>query len=163
MTLTGYRNDDFAFHAFKTTDLGKTWFPLKGNLPEENANVLIEDPEVRDLLYLGTDQGCYASLDGGANWMAFGKIPNVATYDMVVHPREPELVVATHGRSIYIVELKELRAAAKRDATEQLMVFAPNKIKWRDNWGKAPNPFTEARQPKMLLKYMVLGPNEASR
>jgi photosystem II stability/assembly factor-like uncharacterized protein len=159
VTLTGYRNDDFAFHAFKTTDLGKTWFPLKGNLPEENANVLIEDPEVRDVLYLGTDQGCYASLDGGANWMAFGKIPNVATYDMVVHPREPELVVATHGRSIYIVELKELRAAAKRDATEQLMVFAPNKIKWRDNWGKAPNPFTEARQPKMLMKYLVLGGN----
>jgi hypothetical protein len=52
-----------------------------------------------------------------------------------------------------------LRAAAKRDATEQLLVFAPNKIKWRKDWGVAPNPFTEAKQPKMLMKFMVVGGN----
>lgn len=154
-TLTGYRNDDFSLHAFKTTDLGRSWFPLKSNLPEENANVLIEDPGCRGLLYLGTDQGAYASLDSGGTWMALSCLPNVACYDMVVHPREPELVIGTHGRSIYVVGLTELRALAKRDATEQLLVWGPDKIRWRDNWGKAPNPFTEAREPKMTLRYML--------
>jgi photosystem II stability/assembly factor-like uncharacterized protein len=156
-TLTGYRNDDFALHAFKTTDYGRTWFPVKGNLPEENANVLIEDPAARGILYLGTDQGCYASVDSGATWMAMGKVPNVACYDMVVHPREPELVVATHGRSIYVVDVKVLRALAKRDAAQSLLVFAPNKIRWRENWGEAPNPYTEVREPKMVLPYFVAG------
>jgi hypothetical protein len=156
-TLTGYRNDDFALHAFKTTDYGRTWFPLKGNLPDENANVLIEDPAVRGILYLGTDQGCYASVDSGATWMAMGKVPNVACYDMVVHPREPELVVATHGRSIYIVDVTLLRELAKREASQQLLVFAPNKIRWRENWGEAPNPYTEPREPEMVLRYFVAG------
>ncbi len=155
VTLTGYRNDDIALHAYKTNDLGKTWTSLKGNLPDEPANIVIEDPAAAGILYIGTDQGCYASLDGGAIWHALAQIPNVACYDMVVHPREAELVVGTHGRSIYIVDLNMLREWTKREASQQLMVFAPNKISWNSKWGTTDNAFTEAPSPKMTLKYWV--------
>lgn len=156
VTLTGYRNDDISLHAYKTTDLGKTWTSLKGNLPDEAANVLVEDPAARGLYYLGTDHGCYASLDSGKTWLPFGEIPNVACYDMVVHPREPELVVGTHGRSVYIVDLTLLRKWQQRENTS-VMAFPIKKIKWSAQWGVADNAFSVPDQPKMRLDYCVDG------
>jgi photosystem II stability/assembly factor-like uncharacterized protein len=155
VTLTGYRNDDISLHAYKTTDLGKSWVSVRGNLPEEPANILVEDPKARGILYIGTDQGCYTSLDSGSTWQALGEIPNVACYDMVVHPRESELVVGTHGRSIYVVDLTILRAWQKRSSDQRLMVWEPAKIAWDKAWGVAPNAFAEAPEPKLALQYFV--------
>ena len=153
--LTGYRNDDISLHAYKTTDLGKTWQSLKGNLPDEPANVLIEDPKAEGILYLGTDQGTYFSYDQGKPWIPLTQIPNVASYDMVVHPREADLVVATHGRSIWITDLTLIRAYGKREASHGIVLGKLGKVHWRKDWGVAKNQFADAPEPKISLPYIL--------
>lgn len=158
LCLTGYRNDEIALHIYKTTDLGAHWESLKGNLPDEAANVLIEDHQAEGLLFLGTDQGTYASFDNGKNWAALTQIPNVASYDMLVHPREADLVVGTHGRSIWIVSIDLMRKYMLMKPDESMVYASPNKIRWRKDWGIVENPFTPAEEPNLKLQFM-LSPN----
>lgn len=114
ITLNGYRFDEFNTYVYMSEDYGKTWTSIKGNLPEEATNIIIEDPKMPNILYLGTDHGLYVSLDEGKNWNLFqGEIPNVAIYDMVIQERENHLVVGTHGRSVYVVDLKQIHEWAK--------------------------------------------------
>jgi photosystem II stability/assembly factor-like uncharacterized protein len=99
---------------YKSEDYGKTWSSIKSNLPEEAANIVIEDPKMPNILYLGTDHGLYVSMDEGNNWNLFqGEIPNVAIYDMVIQERENHLIVGSHGRSVYVVDLKQIHDLAK--------------------------------------------------
>ena len=114
ITLNGYRHDEFTTMIFKSKDYGKTWTSIKGNLPDESTNILIEDHINPSILYLGTDHGLYVTMDGGANWNLFqGEIPNVAIYDMVIQERENHLIVGSHGRSVYVIELKPIHELAK--------------------------------------------------
>lgn len=109
VTLTGYRFDEFTPFVYKSTDYGKTWTSIASNLPKEAVNVIKEDPTNPAILFLGTDHGLYISTDQGAKYdLMQGSIPNVAIYDMAIQKREKELVVATHGRSVFIVDLKPL-------------------------------------------------------
>ncbi|WP_084438826.1 WD40/YVTN/BNR-like repeat-containing protein [Algoriphagus mannitolivorans] len=109
ITLNGYRFDEFNTYVYMSEDYGKTWTSIKSNLPEESTNIIIEDQKFPNLLYLGTDHGLYVSLDEGKNWNLFqGQIPNLAIYDMVIQPRENHLVVGTHGRSVYVIDLKQI-------------------------------------------------------
>jgi photosystem II stability/assembly factor-like uncharacterized protein len=109
VTLTGYRFDEFTPYVYKSTDYGKTWTSVAGNLPMEAANIIKEDHTNPAILYLGTDQGLYVSTNSGKSYeLMQGSIPNVAIYDMAIQKRENELVVATHGRSVFIVDLKPL-------------------------------------------------------
>lgn len=114
ITLNGYRYDEFNTYVFKSEDYGKTWKSIKANLPEEAANIIIEDPKMPNILYLGTDHGLYVSMDEGNNWNLFqGEIPNVAIYDMVIQERENHLIVGSHGRSVYVVDLKQIHELAQ--------------------------------------------------
>ena len=82
-----------------------------GNLPPESINVVGEDPTDARILYVGTDSGVYASVDRGATWMSLrANLPTVPVHDLVVHPRESDLVIATHGRSIYVADISAVRA-----------------------------------------------------
>jgi photosystem II stability/assembly factor-like uncharacterized protein len=99
--------DDFRPYIFKTTDGGKTWSPIAGNLPSKAyVQIVREDPRNPNLLYAGTELGLFASYNGGKEWMPLNlkNMPNVAVHDIVVHPRENDLIVATHGRSIWILD-----------------------------------------------------------
>ncbi|MDP2041514.1 MAG: glycosyl hydrolase [Algoriphagus sp.] len=114
ITLNGYRYDEFNTYVFKSKDYGKTWKSIKANLPEESTNIIIEDPKMPNILYLGTDHGLYVSMDEGNNWSLFqGEIPNVAIYDMVIQERENHLIVGSHGRSVYVVDLKQIHDLAQ--------------------------------------------------
>jgi photosystem II stability/assembly factor-like uncharacterized protein len=105
VTLDGHRRDDFRPHVFKTTDYGRTWTSLAANLPVgEPVYVIEEDPRNPDLLYLGTEFGAWVSVDGGVHWDRMPWLPTVPVHDLVVHPREGDLVAATHGRSIWILD-----------------------------------------------------------
>jgi photosystem II stability/assembly factor-like uncharacterized protein len=99
---------DMEPHVYKTTDYGKTWTPIVAadSGVRGYAHVIKEDPVVRNLLYLGTEFGLWISLDGGKHWARYKghEFPNVAVRDIVVHPREADLVLATHGRGIWIVD-----------------------------------------------------------
>lgn len=114
ITLNGYRFDEFNTYVYKSEDYGKTWKSIKANLPEEATNIIIEDPKMPNILYLGTDHGLYVSMDEGNNWNLFqGEIPNVAIYDMVIQERENHLIVGSHGRSVYVVDLKQIHDLAQ--------------------------------------------------
>jgi photosystem II stability/assembly factor-like uncharacterized protein len=110
LAIDRHRNDDYKPYLFKTTDHGQTWQSLASNLPA-NAPVYVirESSRNPDLLFVGTELGLFVSLDGGAAWHRFGRgLPAVAVHDLVIHPRDRELVIATHGRSLYVVDIAPL-------------------------------------------------------
>ncbi len=116
VTLNGYRLDEFNTYVYKSTDYGKTWTSIKSNLPDESTNIIVEDKVNPSILYLGTDHGLYVTMDGGNNWNLFqGEIPNVAIYDMVIQEKENDLVVGTHGRSVYVIDLDPIHKLAMPD------------------------------------------------
>lgn len=104
VSFTGYREDDFRPFLFKTTDAGKTWTAINGNLPNECINVVKQDPRRANTLYVGTDLGCYVSLNGGEHWHRLNGFGNAPVHDLLVHTRERDLIIGTHGRGIYIMD-----------------------------------------------------------
>jgi hypothetical protein len=109
LALDRHRNDDRRPYLFRTTDYGLTWKPLAGDLPASGpVYVVRESSRNADLLFAGTEFGLFVSLDGGAHWQKYGGLPTVAVHDLVIQPRERELVIGTHGRSIYVVDVAPL-------------------------------------------------------
>lgn len=108
-SLNGYRNDHFGAYLFVSEDYGSTWTQLGTDLPMEPINVVTEDPKKENIIYVGTDNGLYASFNMGKTFMVLdNNLPRVPVHDIVIQQRENELVIGTHGRSIYIARLKEL-------------------------------------------------------
>ena len=104
-TFDAHRTDDHKPYVFKTTDFGETWVSISSNLPEGNVNAIREDPKNKNLLYLGTEYAFYVSLNGGGAWKRFmNGMPTVRIDDILVHPRDNDLIAGTHGRSIYIMD-----------------------------------------------------------
>ncbi|MDQ5845938.1 MAG: hypothetical protein M3539_11665 [Acidobacteriota bacterium] len=99
--------DDFRPYIFKSTNGGKTWTAVAGNLPPKAyVQVVREDPKNPNLIYAGTELGLFASYSGGGDWIPLNlkNLPNVSVHDIVVHPRENDLILATHGRSVWIYD-----------------------------------------------------------
>jgi photosystem II stability/assembly factor-like uncharacterized protein len=119
-----HQDDDYAPYAYMTTDYGKTWKRITGDIPTNAAwvHVVREDPRNRNLLYMGTEMGVWASWDRGAHWVSLrGDLPVTPVRDIQVHPRDNDLLLATHGRGLYIMDdvsaLQNLSAAQTTDAT----------------------------------------------
>lgn len=105
ITFDGHRAGDMAVYALRTDDFGSTWTSLVTDEIEGYTWVLKQDPVNADLLYLGTEQGLYLSLNGGGQWARFKEnLPKVAVHDLVIHPTEHDVIIATHGRGIYIID-----------------------------------------------------------
>lgn len=99
--------DDFRPYIFKTTDGGRTWTNISANLPPKAyVQIIREDPKNTNLLYAGTEIGLFASYNGGRQWIPLNlkNLPNVSVHDIVIHPRENDLILATHGRSIWVFD-----------------------------------------------------------
>jgi len=155
VALTGYRYDDFNAYLYKTTDYGKSWTSINGNIPNEATNIVIQDEVNPDLLYAGTDHGSYISLNSGSVWHPLAGMPNVATYDMIVHPRDKELVIGTHGRSIFIMDVKPLQDLTINKLSEYILVWEPESMRRAPNWGapSAPIYSTSPETPTMPILY----------
>jgi len=112
LAVDAHRSGNYAPLAYRTTDLGKTWQSISANLPADGpVKVIREDPKTPGLLYTGTEFGLYVSIDRGGHWARLGELPTVAVDDLAIHPREDDLLIATHGRSIYILDdLRPLQA-----------------------------------------------------
>jgi hypothetical protein len=106
VAVDGHRTDDLRPYVFVTHDYGMTFTSIGGGLPPlGNVQVIREDPKNRALLYAGTEFGLYLSLDAGAHWEPFmNGYPTVRTDDILIHPRDGDLIVATHGRSLWIAD-----------------------------------------------------------
>jgi hypothetical protein len=106
LAVDGHRLDDMKPYLFVTKDYGATWTSIVNNLPKwGTVNVIRQDPKNKDLLYAGTEFGLYISLNGGAEWKEFmSGMPTMRIDDILVHPRDNDLIVGTHGRGIYILD-----------------------------------------------------------
>jgi photosystem II stability/assembly factor-like uncharacterized protein len=115
VTLNGYRNDHFNAYVYQSDDYGTTWKQIMKDLPSEPVNVIKEDAVAEQVLYVGTDGGLYVSLDGGNSSMAWTKgLPaSVPVHDLEIHPRDHEIILGTHGRSLYVGKLDALRKQLK--------------------------------------------------
>ncbi len=109
VSLSGYRDDDFSTYLYVSQDFGRTWTSLAGNLPTESVNVVAEDPARKDVLYVGTDLGVYVSLNRGKTWHSLcNHLPTTPVHDLLIHPRDKELVIGTHGRSAFVLDVREI-------------------------------------------------------
>ncbi len=107
VTFDGHRQNDFGIYVYMTTDFGETWKSIAGNLPNNNGvvNVIREHHRNADLLFAGTEFGAYVSFDRGANWTRIKmNLPMVPVDDIVIHPRDNDLIFGTHGRAIWILD-----------------------------------------------------------
>jgi photosystem II stability/assembly factor-like uncharacterized protein len=147
-------------HVFKTTDYGKTWTPLvsAGSGVRGYAHVIKEDPVAQNILYLGTEFGLWISLDSGKHWAQYKghELPNVAVRDIVVHPRESDLVLATHGRGIWIVDdITPLRKMTPevlaQEATFLQAKPAQQRLQANGGWADGSAVFTGPNPPDAAL------------
>ncbi|MDH4018367.1 MAG: hypothetical protein OEU84_02105 [Xanthomonadales bacterium] len=135
VSLNGYRDDDIRAYVYRTDNLGKNFKDISKGLPAEAVNVIREDPLMENILYVGTDRGVYVSTDRGDSWSALqGGLPNVPVHDLVVHPRERELVAGTHGRSIWIVDVLPLQDLVEAGSDTALKVFYVDEVQASRGW-----------------------------
>ncbi len=115
ITLNGYRFDNFSPYVYVSEDYGASWKQLGKDLPNEPVNVIREDPKDDSILYVGTDGGLYVSFDAGNNFMMWnnGLPKSVPVQDIAIQSRENEIVLGTHGRSIYIAKLDDVQMLKK--------------------------------------------------
>jgi hypothetical protein len=137
-----HKLDELKPYIFKTTDFGKTWAKITNGIPDgAYTHAVREDPVRKNLLYAGTETGIYVSFDGGASWQSLQlNLPNSPIHDLIV--KNDDLVVATHGRSFWILDdITPLRAATAQAATEAVL-YKPRPT-YRMRWPE----FFERRQP----------------
>jgi photosystem II stability/assembly factor-like uncharacterized protein len=135
-----HRNGDFAPYLYMTTDGGRSFRSIAAGLPAGGAgdflHVVREDPANPRLLYAGTSIGVYVSLDQGGSWTRFmAGLPSVPVYDLQVHPRDKELIAATHGRGFWIVDIAPLQEMTAAVAAKPAHLFTP---KPAFQWGEGP-------------------------
>jgi photosystem II stability/assembly factor-like uncharacterized protein len=106
LTLSNRREDDNKPYIFRSTDYGESWVSISGNLPASPVNVVREDTKNNKVLYCGTDLGVYASKDGGKTWASLqANLPaTVSVQDLFIHPRDNNLVIATYGRGVWVMD-----------------------------------------------------------
>jgi photosystem II stability/assembly factor-like uncharacterized protein len=132
-TFDGHRENDYNTWIYASHDFGQTWRSLNGNLKDQVARTLLEDLKNPDVLYLGTETGIFVTLDRGTTWIRMkGNMPTVRVDEMVIHPRDNAMVVATHGRAIWILDnlapVQEMAAAQKSMTDAALFSPAPQAL-----------------------------------
>lgn len=136
VTFDGHRSNDFGVYVFMTTDYGATWKAIRNGLPDDQGTVHVIREHFRNpkLLFLGTEHGLYVSFDQGARWSRLNlNLPTVPVDDIAIHPRENDLVVATHGRSIWILDdIAPLEQMAAATPEQDFKLFdARTATEWR--------------------------------
>ncbi len=148
-TFDGHWWDDTAPYVYRTRDYGVSWEDISGNIPRANPGnsvyTIVEDFVNPDLLFVGTEFGVFVTIDGGDTWTRFMEgLPPVAVHDLVIHPRDRDLVAGTHGRSIWIADdISPLQLLSERVLASDLHVFEnPIATKWlNQSKGRIQNHF----------------------
>lgn len=114
MAQNGKRDDDFQVYIWESDDYGETWNDISANIPLGPVNVIREDLRNPNILYVGTDIGVYISKDRGENWEILGNLPSTYVHDLIIHPRENIMVIATHGRGMFALDLNPVNSQNNR-------------------------------------------------
>ncbi|MDY8135096.1 VPS10 domain-containing protein [Aquimarina sp. 2201CG5-10] len=161
VSLNGYRWDDFTPYVYVSEDYGQTWKNIGSSLPLSPVNVIKEDPKNENILYVGTDNGSYVSLDKGETWQAFSKgIPNVAIHDLVIQPEANDLLLGTHGRSIYKTNIEALQLLNNKILQKPIHVFNLNPLKWSQRWGNSWSKWLDSYEPSVTIKFYTNIPTQ---
>lgn len=135
VSVDGHKSDDLRPYVYVTRDYGATWTNITSNLPARgNVNTVRQDTRNRNLLYVGTEFGFFASLDEGRTWkQLMTNLPVVRIDDVLVHPRDNDLVLATHGRSIWIMDdISALQQLSPQAMAQDVALFTPrNAVAWK--------------------------------
>ncbi|HEX4933765.1 MAG TPA: hypothetical protein VFV33_11335, partial [Gemmatimonadaceae bacterium] len=129
VTFDHHRVGDYAPYVYHSADFGKSFKSIAANLPTggpDFVHVIKQDPTNPDLLFVGTDVGVFASLNRGQSWQRFMTVlPTVPVNDLKIHPRDKELIAATHGRSIYVVDIAALQQMKPEVVAAEAHLFKP--------------------------------------
>ncbi len=162
VTLNGYRWDDFKPYVYMSDTYGTTWKNISNNLPTSPVNVIREDPVNPDVLYVGTDNGAYVSFNQGASWESFIEgLPSVAVHDLAIQKRDKDLVVGTHGRSIYLADISLLQKISSSTMNDLILAEVPS-MRASGRWGSSGfNAFGDfMNEPSLPLQ--VYAPNSGT-
>lgn len=154
VTLNGYRWDNFTAYVYKSDDYGQTWTNIGDSLPASPVNVIKEDTENENILYLGTDNGAYVSFNRGETWETFSNgLPNVAVHDIVLQPKAKDLLLGTHGRSIYKTNVASLQKTSVNINSKSITIFEVKPIKFSKHWGNTWSKWLEASEPEIHISF----------
>jgi len=155
LSLNNYRNDDFSVYLYKSEDFGQTWHSIKGNLPAESVNVIREDPINPHVLYVGTDMGVFVSIDDGLSWEVLqNSIPISPAHDLVIHARDRDLVVGTHGRSIYVMDVEPVQTLTPKVQNKAVHLFDLPWTSDHNKWDRKASALVRKSEPDPLkLQY----------
>jgi photosystem II stability/assembly factor-like uncharacterized protein len=133
VAFDGHRSDDDEPYLFVTEDSGQTWTPIRSNLPAGSTRCLREDPKAPDLLFCGTEFAVWVSTDRGRCWIRLNSnLPTVAVHELAIHPTVGEMVAATHGRSLWVLDITPLREMGPEVVNAAAHLFEPNAVvRWR--------------------------------
>ena len=104
VTFDAHRDGDFEPYIFRTPDFGETWTSLAADLPSGSVNSMAEHPDNPNVLFAGTEHGLFVSTSAGTRWAKLSHLPTTHVDDLVLHPREKDLVIGTHGQSVWILD-----------------------------------------------------------
>ncbi len=137
-TFDGHRNGDFKVYVYRTTDFGETWKSIATNLPQNSGvvHVIREHPRNTSLLFVGTEFGLFASTDKGSNWTQIRQnLPTVPVDDILIHPRDNDLILGTHGRSIWVMDdITPIMQMNQSVLDSKLFLFDPRQAVMYRTW-----------------------------
>ncbi|WP_179344485.1 WD40/YVTN/BNR-like repeat-containing protein [Winogradskyella ursingii] len=154
VALNGYRWDDFKVYAYMSDDYGQTWKDISSNIPASPVNVIREDPSNENILYLGTDNGAYVSFDMGDSWEVFSNgVPNVAVHDIVIQPEAKDLLLGTHGRSIYKADIASLQKMNSEMNSKSITFSDIDAVRYSGRWGSSFSQWSDAYEPEVTIQF----------
>jgi S1-C subfamily serine protease/photosystem II stability/assembly factor-like uncharacterized protein len=160
VALDGHRSDDDEPYVFVSEDFGQTWRSIRANLPWGSTRCLREDTQNPDLLFVGTEFGAWCSLDRGNYWNKLNtNLPTVAVHEFAIHPDNGEIVLATHGRSLWIGDISALRQIKAENLSDKIALYRPSAtIRWMNepSRGRTNRRFTGANPPNGAQLYYSL-------
>jgi photosystem II stability/assembly factor-like uncharacterized protein len=170
VAVDGHRSDDLRPYLYVTRNYGAAWESIVANLPAAgNIQVVREDPRNRDLLYVGTEFGLYVSVNGGKQWQRFmNGLPTARVDDILVHPRDNDLIVATHARSIWIADdvtpLQQMASAGAQDVVlfdiRPAIAYLPDRQRGQQTGGQ--KAFAGENPPRgAMINYYLKAPASA--
>ncbi|MEZ4912053.1 MAG: glycosyl hydrolase [Saprospiraceae bacterium] len=143
VSSNGYRDDDFLPYLFITNDYGQSWQKIGNGLPNAPINVVKEDPVHPEIVYVGNDLGLYISFNAGVDFTPFAteNFPNVPVHDLVIQKKNKHLIIATHGRSLWKVDLNSIYLLKSSDYASLNILNIDHPV-YNTNWGRINNVFT---------------------